>query len=109
MCRNGREEFKDFDLAAFAKKTFGMFGGTDTEVTLVCDKSMAGVLIDRFGKSIRIVPEENGRIHVRVTVAVSPQFFGWVTSLGKNMEIAAPEYIRKEYRAFLDGIRDLYE
>ena len=34
--RKGEESFKNFDLAAFAKKTFGMYGGVDAEVTLEC-------------------------------------------------------------------------
>ena len=45
--RNGREQFKDFDLAAFAKKTFGMYGGPDADITLRCEKYLVGVLIDR--------------------------------------------------------------
>lgn len=32
--RKGEESFKNFDLASFAKKTFGMYGGVDAEVTL---------------------------------------------------------------------------
>ena len=32
--RKGEDSFKNFDLAAFAKKTFGMYGGVDAEVTL---------------------------------------------------------------------------
>ncbi|WP_321007601.1 helix-turn-helix transcriptional regulator, partial [Hungatella effluvii] len=34
--RLGEEHFKNFDLAAFAKKTFGMYGGRDESVTLTC-------------------------------------------------------------------------
>lgn len=34
--RVGRERFRKFDLAEFAKKTFGMYGGQDVEVTLTC-------------------------------------------------------------------------
>ncbi|MBE7727865.1 MAG: WYL domain-containing protein, partial [Enterocloster citroniae] len=40
--RNGRAEFKDFDLAAFAKKTFGMYGGPDADVTFRCADHLAG-------------------------------------------------------------------
>ena len=29
--RIGKEQFQNFDLAAFAKKTFGMYGGVDAE------------------------------------------------------------------------------
>ncbi|MBR0399059.1 MAG: WYL domain-containing protein [Eubacterium sp.] len=107
--RSGREQFRDFDLAAFAKKTFGMYGGPDADVTLRCEKHLVGVLIDRFGDDIMIVPEGEDYIHVHVPVSVSPQFFGWVTGLGSGMEIVSPEHVRKEYLAFLQGVMKAYE
>ena len=106
--RNGSDRFRDFDLAAFAKKTFGMFGGEDADVTLRCDKGLVGVLIDRFGKDIMIVPEGKDHIHVRVTVSVSPQFFGWVTGLGNRMEITGPAGVREAYRNYLEDLLKIY-
>ncbi len=54
--RTGEESFKNFDLAAFAKKTFGMYGGVDAEVTLECRNELAGVVIDRFGHEVWMCP-----------------------------------------------------
>lgn len=109
ISRNGRDQFRDFDLATFAKKTFGMYGGPDAYVTLRCEKHLVGVLIDRFGKDIMIVPEEKDHIHAHVLVSVSPQFFGWVTGLGSGMEIVSPENVRKEYQKFLKDILKTYK
>lgn len=109
VSRNGRDQFKDFDLATFAKKTFGMYGGPDADVTLRCEKHLVGVLIDRFGKDIMIVPEGKDYIHAHVLVSVSPQFFGWVTGLGSGMEIVSPENVRKEYQKFLKNILKTYK
>ena len=50
--RKGEESFKNFDLAAFAGKTFGMYGGADAEVTLECRNELVGVVIDRFGHDV---------------------------------------------------------
>ena len=50
------EDFQNFDLAAFAKKTFGMYGGVDAEVTLECRNELAGVVIDRFGHDVWMCP-----------------------------------------------------
>ena len=44
--RLGRENFKDFDLAAFARKTFGMYGGEDRKITLEGENHLVGVVID---------------------------------------------------------------
>ena len=44
------------DLASFGKKTFGMFGGVDAQVKLVCANYLAGVVLDRFGPDIWMLP-----------------------------------------------------
>ena len=106
--RVGQEAFQDFDLAAFSKKTFGMFGGPDADVVLRCRNELAGVIIDRFGTEISIVPEDGGYFHVHVTVAVSPQFYGWVTGIGAGIEISSPREVRSGYREYQQGILSKY-
>ena len=96
------EAMKDpSDLAGFSKKTFGMFGGTDMEVKLKCKNYLAGVVIDRFGSDVRMIPQKDGNFTVSVTVTVSPQFFGWVTAIGRDMQITGPEVVREEYRKYM--------
>ena len=104
--RLGREHFKDFDLAAFARKTFGMYGGEDRRITLEGDNALAGTVIDRFGTDIMMYPHGEDKFHAGVTVTVSPQFFGWLAGLGKGIRISFPEDIREKYKAFLQGIID---
>ena len=105
--RKGREKFKDFDLAAFARKTFGMYGGEERELTLECEKHLVGVIIDRFGQEITIAPVNDDHFRTNVTVAVSPHFFGWLAAVGKGIRIAGPEEIREEYRAYLLGVAEV--
>lgn len=106
--RVGQEDFEDFDLAAFSKKTFGMFGGPDASVVLRCKNSLAGVIIDRFGREVSLVPEDADHFHVHVTIAVSPQFFGWVTGIGPGIEILSPSEVRDAYRTYLADILSKY-
>lgn len=94
-------EEKKIDLATFAKKTFGMFGGRDVKVTLRCKNHLAGVLIDRFGTDIWMTPSGEDHFTAQVTVTVSKQFFGWVTAIGKDMKIQAPLDVKDEYRQYL--------
>ena len=102
--RKGKAEFKNFDLGVFAKKTFGMFGGHDETVTLECKEHLAGVVIDRFGNTANIRALGDGSFRARVDVTVSPQFFGWLTGIGPDMKITAPESVRQEYIAYLTSI-----
>ena len=92
------------DLASFDRKTFGMFGGRDAQVRLVCRNDLADVVLDRFGPEIIMIPSGAEEFAVYVTVTVSPQFFGWVTALGQAIRIEEPDDIRKEYMEHLDGI-----
>ena len=106
--RQGKEQFQNFDLAAFAKKTFGMYGGTDQEVVLFCHKELAGVVIDRFGHDIFMHPVDDEHFRAHVLVSVSRQFFGWVTGVGNKMQIAEPESVRKEYKIYLQEVLENY-
>lgn len=107
--RSGREQFDGFDLASFVKKTFGMYGGIDETVSLLCEARLVGVMLDRFGREITIVPEGSEHFRITVPVSVSPQFFGWITGLGEGVSIEGPENVKEEYRLFLRGILEKYE
>ena len=104
--RLGRDAFKGFDLAAYARKTFGMFGGSDRKITLEGDNRLVGVIIDRFGTDVIIQPVEGERFHVTVTVSVSPQFFGWLAGLSGGMRIFWPDDVLEEYREYLRKVID---
>lgn len=99
--RMGRDRFEDFDLAAFARKTFGMYGGQDRKLTLEAENHLAGVLIDRFGTDIIMAPHGKDHFRTSVTVTVSPQFFGWLAGIGKGIRIHWPEDVREQYREYL--------
>lgn len=102
--RNGEASFRNFNLAAYTKKTFGMFSGYDETVTLHCSNDLIGVVIDRFGKEIMIIPKGPSHFDCIVPVNVSQQFFGWVTAIGPGMQIAGPEQVRQEYRDYIRSI-----
>lgn len=107
--RLGKELFEGFDLADFAKKTFGMYGGHEETVTLLCRNSLAGVIIDRFGKDTPIMPVDSEHFKALVHVVVSPQFFGWVTGIGSGLQIAGSPKVKKEYLDFLQGVLNNYQ
>lgn len=106
--RVGKDRFQNFDLAEFAKKTFGMYGGHDDEVTLVCRNELVGVIMDRFGKGTMLIPENDTHFRIHILAAVSRQFYGWVTGIGKEMRIAGPEPVKEEYKKYLQEILEGY-
>ncbi len=107
--RLGKERFADFDLAAFSKKTFGMYGGRDEEVTLSCSNNLAGVIINRFGNDTMMIPDGGEHFHVRVLIAVSQQFFGWLAGIGTDIQILKPDDVKQEYVDYLANILQTYQ
>ena len=96
--RLGRDTFRAFDMARYAKSLFGMYGGEEADVTLQGEARLVGVVIDRFGKDIPLVPLEGDRFEASVRVAVSPQFFGWVMGMGGGIRITGPEPVVRRMR-----------
>ena len=91
--REGLESFRQFNTARYAKSLFGMNGGEETVVTLEAKNDMVGILIDRFGKEIPIMPIDDEHFRCRVTVAVSRLFLGWIMGLGGDIRIVSPPQV----------------
>ena len=91
--REGKEFFDKFDMAVYARKSFGMFGGEEQSVKIQFENSLVGVVLDRFGKDIIIVPVDETHFSIHANVAVSDQFFGWIFALGDGAKILAPENV----------------
>ena len=100
--REGAALFERFDIADYANKTFGMYGGQEETVTLLFENHLIGVVMDRFGKEAAVRIRDEAHFSVRVRVAVSGQFFGWLTGLGEGAVIAAPAAVQEAYRMHLE-------
>ena len=79
-----------------------MFHGEERQVRILFANHLIGAAIDRFGKSIRVIPYDEGRFSILVPVTVSPQFFAWVFSFGQEATILEPEDVRETYRNYLE-------
>jgi len=99
--REGRELAEQLDMAAYANRTFGMYGGSEEVVTMQFPDRLIGVVIDRFGKEADIIPAARGFFKCRSRIAVSNQFFGWLAGIGKEVVVLSPEGVRQQYRKYL--------
>lgn len=102
--REGKEYFKKLDMADYAKKSFGMFGGKERTVKLLVENSLAGVMIDRFGKNVMFIPADEGHFTVNVSVHVSRQFLGWVFSLGEQVKILSPDEVVEQMQEEIERL-----
>lgn len=90
--RSGKEKFSELDMTQYSKQVFGMYGGELCHVRLSCDKSMAGVVIDRFGTDV-IIANHGERFEFTVKVMISPTFYSWVLGFGNKVRVVSPQSV----------------
>ena len=95
--REGVEQFSQIDVTSYTNQTFGMFAGEESTVTMEFPMRLTGVVLDRFGREADIRPMSEEVFRIRAKVAVSGQFFGWLSGIGPGARIVAPEAVQKRY------------
>ena len=104
--RRGKEFFRTFDLPAYLRKHFNMFGGTEYRVTLRCTADLEPVMRERFGREPVFCPEDAEHFHFDVPICVSQQFFGWVCGFGGKVEVTAPAAVRAQLHEMLQSLAE---
>lgn len=107
--REGLRAFEKLNLAAYTNTTFGMFGGKTTSVTICFDESLAGVVIDRFGKDVMFLPRGDGKFAVTQDLVISPQFMGWMAGFGRLAKIEAPGEVANAFAAHCADLAAMYQ
>ena len=107
--REGKEQFKAFNMPRYTKSLFGMYGGDEVKVTLEVENGMVGILIDRFGKDIPITKTDENHFRTVVDVAVSNQFLGWIMALGEGVRIVGPDSVVQRMKEEIRLISRMYE
>lgn len=107
--REGADIFKNFDMALYSQKTFGMYGGKDERVILKCRNDMAGIIIDRFGQDVIMHKLDEDFFEAFVKVAVSPLFLTWVMNFGERVKIISPQHVIDQYIEIAKKAIEAYE
>lgn len=97
-----------FNVADYAQKHFGMFSGSEVNMTLRFNSDMAGVVLDRFGQDVMLIPDGDSHFTVTLPLVMSPQFFGWLFGLGDGVQLVAPAQAVQAYRDQLRNVGALY-
>lgn len=91
------------------KDNFSVYGGKMERVTIQFPNYLAGVVFDRFGTDVRISQAESECFRISKNIAINPQFYGWVCSLGKDVRIINPPYVVREFKKWLKNVLCNYE
>lgn len=106
--REGKEFFETFNAADYAKRNFAMFGGEEESVTILLENDMCGVFIDRFGKDISFVKVDDNHCTLRLKVALSRHFIGWIIALGPQVKITGSKKVLDYMNAEIKRLQEQY-
>ncbi len=103
-------EVEKFDISAYKKQLFGMYGGEETEVEfeLVNEKDIIDVVHDKFGSNIRMYAVGD-KIGFKTKVRVSPTFIAWCVSFGNKIKLMSPEKTVKELSGYINNLSAMYK
>lgn len=92
-------QYKDFDISAFMRERFEMYGGESEEIELLFSTDLTEIATERFGEeSINLNVDG---IRVKATVQVSKTFFAWLTTFEGKAKILSPPRVQAQYKEFL--------
>ena len=107
--REGQDALAEHPLENYQKQTFSMYGGDVKHVTLRVSNWMMGAIIDKFGRQNYAHPVDDRHFEVTVSVAISPQFYGWVFGLKNYVTIVSPQDVVEGMKEHLRAVMKRYE
>lgn len=98
---------RELDLTEYGKNVFGMFAGSREQLRLRFDRSLAGVVIDRFGRGTPWRPRMGRtRLSARSRSRCRRTFSGWLASFGARAQLLSPAPVREAFVTLVPGGRD---
>lgn len=98
-----------FDLSVYSKGMFQMYGGEETDVSVMFENDLVGVVYDRFGMDIPIIKADDKHFICNIKVAVSPHFLSWIISFGGKARIISPDSVVEGIYEMAKSAKEIYE
>ena len=90
---------RKLDVSRYGRSVFGMFSGETEPVKMRFHNSLAGVVIDRFGRDVLLIPDGPEHFIFTAEITVSPIYFGWISGFGDRARILHPRAVVEKYLA----------
>ena len=107
--REGEEEYKKIDIDSYNQRVFSMFGGNETNVKLRFANDLSGVVFDKFGMDIPVIPDGSDYFICNVNILVSPLFFSWLAGFGNKVKILSPQNVIDDFKKLIYEISENYK
>ncbi len=86
-------------VGEYTEQAIKMYGGESQTVVLEFDSKLTGVIYDRFGEGVNMMPSSEDKILATVKVQLSSTFWGWLFQFGAKMRVLSPSSVTEEYKA----------
>lgn len=85
-------------VAEYTEQAFKMFGGQTEDIVLEFDRTLIGVVYDRFGENTKMMTTSTTKCIASVKVQISPVFWGWLFQFAGQMKVISPDGVATAYR-----------
>ena len=92
-------------VATYTEQAFKMFGGQIEDIILEFDRSLIGVVYDRFGEGTKMMTTSETKCIASVKVQISPVFWGWLFQFGSKMKIISPERVVEDCKSKIASLQ----
>lgn len=103
------EEGVEFNVADYSNKYFRMFSGDTEKVKIQFDNSLVNVVIDRFGKDIIMIKQDENSFTINVDVATTNTFYAWLFMFGDKVKIISPIHVIDGMKKLVKRVSDSYK
>lgn len=97
-----------FDIADYAKKSFQMYAGEQTEIELECSERILEQVIDRFSDKIFIRNFENNTFCFTTKVLLSDGLVNWILQFGNEIKVKSPDMLKNLVSEKVKQLSELY-
>ena len=106
----GKEEYRATDKDRQQAKVFDMYStGKIYTVSMRFINKLASNVIDEFGKDTMLIPIDAEHFTISVPVDVSPTFYAWVATFGRQAKILGPAPVIEGMKDFIEKVADMYK
>ncbi len=98
-----------FDSADYANKLFNMFSGEPKPIELICENDLLDVMLDRFGKTVKIQKYDETAFLLRTNAAVSNGLVSWILQFAGRVRVNSPNDLIYEIKQKANEISNLYK
>lgn len=96
-----------FELARTTKLT-PIYKSYLQDVLIDFDKELSPLVYDYFGKDVEIVKETDTQIRITAKAEISPEFYGWIFSLGTGAKVRSPQNVIRHMRKWIKALQGVY-